>query len=425
VTNSTSDAGGQERGGPGGADPTAITGTSVSYLITSQALGANPTAAPAPTQVGIVTDCNQYSKAASGDTCETFASDNGITPDELYEWNTQLGAAGANCTTNLWIGYYYCIGTLGFVSATTTSSSSIPTSTSVSAPGPTQSGIISTCNAYAEAPSGSYCSLFASDNGISVAELYQWNTILGTNGANCGTDFWALEYYCVGVTPPTLVQAGIIDTCNNWAAAPSGSYCTLFASDNGITAEELYEWNTVLGTAGANCGSSFWADEYYCVGVTRPTLVQAGIIDTCNNWAAAPSGSYCTLFASDNGITAEELYEWNTVLGTAGANCGSSFWADEYYCIGVSLATTSTTSVPATTTATATAVAAPGPTQAGIVSNCNGYAEAPSGSYCSLFASDNGITVQQLYAYNTVLGTGGENCGTSFWANEYYCISVS
>jgi len=304
-----------------------------------------------------VTDCNQYSKAASGDTCETFASDNGITPDELYEWNTQLGAAGANCTTNLWIGYYYCIGTVGFVSATTTSSSSIPTSTSVSAPGPTQSGIISTCNAYAEAPSGSYCSLFASDNGISVAELYQWNTILGTNGANCGTDFWALEYYCVGVTPPTLVQAGIIDTCNNWAAAPSGSYCTLFASDNGITAEELYEWNTVLGTAGANCGSSFWADEYYC--------------------------------------------------------------------IGVSLATTSTTSVPATTTATATAVAAPGPTQAGIVSNCNGYAEAPSGSYCSLFASDNGITVQQLYAYNTVLGTGGENCGTSFWANEYYCISVS
>jgi hypothetical protein len=87
----------------------------------------------------------------------------------------------------------------------------------------------------------------------------------------------------------------------------------------------------------------------------------------------------------------------------------------------VSLATTSTTTSVA---ATATAVAAPGPTQAGIVSNCNGYAMAPTGSYCSLFASDNGITVEQLYAYNTVLGTDGANCGASFWADEYYCISV-
>ncbi|OBT81991.1 hypothetical protein VE02_09310 [Pseudogymnoascus sp. 03VT05] len=350
VTNSTSDAGGQERGGPGGADPTAVTGTTVSYLVTSQVLGANPTAAPAPTQAGIAPDCNQYSKASSADTCMTFASQNGITPAELYEWNSGLGVAGANCSTNLWVDYYYCIGTVGFVAGTTTTTSS-PSSTAVSAPAATQSGIISTCNAYAQ--------------------------------------------------------------------APPESYCSLFAANNGITETELYAWNSVLGAGGANCGSSFWANEYYCIGVAAPTPVQAGIIDTCNNWAAAPSGSYCSLFAANNDITEAELYAWNTALGANGANCGSSFWANEYYCIGVSLAIASTT----TSVATPTAVAAPGPTQAGIVSNCNGYAMAPKGSDCSLFASDNGITLDQLYAYNTVLGADGANCGTSFWADEYYCIS--
>ncbi|OBT81385.1 hypothetical protein VE02_10161 [Pseudogymnoascus sp. 03VT05] len=233
VTNGTSDTGGQERGGPGGEDPTAVTGTTVSYLVTSQVLGANPTAAPAPTQ-------------------------NDITPAELYEWNTGLGVGGANCTTNLWVGYYYCIGTDVLVSTTTTSSSFVSTSTAVSAPTATQSGIISTCNDYAQAPSGSYCSLFASNNGITEAELYAWNTVLGTDGANCGTSFWAEEYYCIGVNlatastttsamatatavaAPGPTQAGIVSNCNGYAMAPTGSYCSLFASDNAITEAELY-----------------------------------------------------------------------------------------------------------------------------------------------------------------------------------------
>ena len=347
------DAGSQERGGPGGADPTVISGTSVSLLITSQPLGANPTAAPAPAQVGIVSNCNQYSQAVTGDECATFASKNDITPAELYEWNAALGTNGANCTTNLWVGYYYCIGTVGFTSASTTSSSTIPASTVVTAPGPTQTGIVSNCNAYAVAVSGSYCSLFASDNGISTAELYAWNTVLGSNGANCGSLFWANEYYCVGITAPTQVQAGIVANCNNWAEAPSGSYCSLFASDNGITTDDLYAWNIVLGTNGANCGTSFWANEYYCVGVKQSTATttsmtpsitavappgptQAGIVSNCNGYAMAISGSYCSLFASDNGITTTELYTWNTVLGANGENCGSSFLADEYYCVSIS-----------------------------------------------------------------------------------------
>lgn len=46
-------------------------------------------------------------------------------------------------------------------------------------------------------------------------------------------------------------------------------------------------------------------------------------------------------------------------------------------------------------------------------------------TYIQLFADTNGITTTQLYTWNTVLGSNGENCGNSFWADEYYCISVS
>ncbi|MCJ1307825.1 hypothetical protein MMC25_001473 [Agyrium rufum] len=196
-TNS-SDAGGQERGGPGGADPTAITGTSVSYLVTSQPLGSNPTAAPAPTQAGIAPNCNEYAQAVSGDSCSKFASDNNITPTNLYAWNSVLGAAGVNCNTELFSGYYYCI---GVQIAPTTTIFAPPATSTVVVPSPTQTGIIPSCNLFAEAVSGDYCSIFAQENDITSDQLYTWNTVLGANGANCNTEFWAGYYYCVGVPP--------------------------------------------------------------------------------------------------------------------------------------------------------------------------------------------------------------------------------
>lgn len=50
---------------------------------------------------------------------------------------------------------------------------------------------------------------------------------------------------------------------------------------------------------------------------------------------------------------------------------------------------------------------------------------AQSGEWCAIFAERNGISLANLYAWNTVLGAGGENCGNMFWANTYYCIGVS
>lgn len=102
---------------------------------------------------------------------------------------------------------------------------------------------------------------------------------MGSNGANCGTAFYAEDYYCVAV--PVQVsgsgsndgkkadrrQTGIAANCNKYAT-PVGVGCYDFATQQGITQAQLYTWNPALGTNGANCGTAFWAQEYYCVGVS-------------------------------------------------------------------------------------------------------------------------------------------------------------
>jgi hypothetical protein len=112
--------------------------------------------------------------------------------------NYPLGTlGGANCNSEFYAGYYYCVGVSGTSSPTATASSAPMSTTSVTTPSPTQSGIVPNCNGYAQAQSGEYCSEFATNHGITTTEPYQWNTVSGNNGANCNTEFFAGYYYCI------------------------------------------------------------------------------------------------------------------------------------------------------------------------------------------------------------------------------------
>lgn len=234
-----------------------------------------------------------------------------------------------------------------------------------------------------------------------------------------------------GGSAPSPTQDGLVKGCNNYALAKSGDDCFDFASSHSIAPSQLYAWNPVLGLNGAACSTKFWASEYYCVGVaatktqvTAPGPTQTGIIASCNLYAQAKAGDDCTVFASRNSISNAQLYAWNGVLGSTGQNCRTALFAQEWYCVGIA-----ESAPPVTTTSTRSStispVTAPGPTQTGIVKNCNKYAEAISGDSCDTFAKRNGITSASLYAWNKVLGTNGANCGTLLLAQEYYCIGVS
>ncbi|TEY30753.1 hypothetical protein BOTCAL_0847g00020 [Botryotinia calthae] len=281
-----------------------------------------------------------------------------------------------------------------------------------------------------------------------------------------------------GVTTGDLQTISGSDTCAisgslcfpkacSLQAVPSGASCDSFASSlpGNVTTVQLLNWNPniqglcdsltagqmvcvaapgVNGTytlappplgTGADAGNQQRGGDggrvtpcvtYANVAATAaPGPTQTGITSACNAYATADNGIGCVDFAFQNCISATQLFAWNNVLGANGENCLSLFWAKEYYCVNVQ--TTSTTASPITSqTSTSVAqVTAPGPTQSGIVSNCNKYDTPTGGIGCYDFATEHNITPAQLYAWNPSLGANGANCGTLFWAQEYYCVGVS
>ncbi|KAL8826183.1 MAG: hypothetical protein Q9191_003961 [Dirinaria sp. TL-2023a] len=231
-------------------------------------------------------------------------------------------------------------------------------------------------------------------------------------------------------TTSAPTQIGIAKDCIAFAYATAGDTCYDMSQRFHITLAQLTTWNPVLGYPdGHNCTTEFWTGYDYCVGTqgsavssstsragpsstsSLPFPTQSGISPACNKYVEAKTGDYCFKFAQDNGITTDELYSWNTILGPNGANCSNQFQAGYDYCVGVSSKATSTTKSSI-------------PTQSGIASNCNSIVEAKQGDTCFSFAQANGITTAQLYAWNPVLGTTGQNCNLQFQAGEGYCVSV-
>lgn len=152
------------------------------------------------------------------------------------------------------------------------------------APSPTQMDIVTGCTQYDQPEPGDGCENFASNHGITPAQLYAWNGVLGPNGVNCGTQFFLGYYYCIaGPTPtsqssssigtpapplPSPTQPGLTSKCTKYAEAKSGEFCSLFAQEHGIGTADLYTWNPVLGKNGVNCGTTFFLGYYYCIGVS-------------------------------------------------------------------------------------------------------------------------------------------------------------
>ncbi|KAI0437932.1 hypothetical protein F4803DRAFT_536864 [Xylaria telfairii] len=327
-------------------------------------------------------------KVASGQTCDTLASGFMITTVQFLSWNRNIIGLCDGPT----LGQYVCASAPG-------------TNSSFALPPPPLGTDADAGNQQRGGPGGV------------VTPTTTVSTTI-TDPASHGTG-----------SAPSPTQDGLVSDCNNYAIAKTGDTCFDFAKAHGLTTGQLYAWNPVLGLEGANCSTNFWASEYYCIGiwatatapVTAPGPTQSGIVTNCAKFARAQKGDTCDVFAARNSISNAQLYAWNSVLGPAGQNCGSSLWADEWYCVGISAPpATTTTNAPTTTK-----VVPPGPTQSGIVANCNKFAAAIAGDTCNMFAMRNGITTAQLYAWNKVLGSNGENCASYLWEKEYYCVGIS
>lgn len=168
-----------------------VTTTSSSTPTTSGV--GNGVVTPTPTQSGMTKSCKTFHKVVSGDTCYDIAVAASITLDDFYSWNP---AVGSDCHA-LQLDFYVCIGTsMPSTTGPTQTTSSVPTPTGVTPPGPRQSGIAANCNKYVMQKDGVYCYDMAAAAGISLDDLYKWNP--GLKGDCSG--LWTGYAYCIGVS---------------------------------------------------------------------------------------------------------------------------------------------------------------------------------------------------------------------------------
>ncbi|KAJ5964996.1 uncharacterized protein N7479_004872 [Penicillium vulpinum] len=153
------------------------------YCVKGPASTTTTVGPSAPTQTGIVSNCEEYHTVVSGDSCPEIQTTYGITFAQFYQWNP---AIGSTCSS-LWLDYAYCVKGPG----------STATATGPSAP--TQTGIVSNCDKYYTVVSGDSCAQIQTTYGITFAQLYKWNPAIGSD---CQT--LAIGYsVCVGVSAET------------------------------------------------------------------------------------------------------------------------------------------------------------------------------------------------------------------------------
>lgn len=138
---------------------------------------------PLPTQEGMIYNCNAFYVVEMNDSCDTVASEHGVTIPDIISWNPALGSA----CDNMWTGYNLCVSVIGYE----------PTpSNSVETPSPIQPGMVDNCDEFYQVESGDVCYSIAVDNDISLDQFLEWNPDVG--GAGCD-GLWLDAYVCIGV----------------------------------------------------------------------------------------------------------------------------------------------------------------------------------------------------------------------------------
>lgn len=163
-----------------------------------------------------------------------------------------------------------------------------------------------------------------------------------------------------------------------------------------------------------------------CLNVTEP---YPGTVSDCSCFtkiAAYDAGLYsCEDMALDFNVTLSDFVRWNSWVGS-GSGCSAALYAglegseERPVCVGAGGGGGSdpiTTGAPTTTTA-APVPSPTAPTQPGIVAGCQKYYTAVIGDGCWAIANDNGISLDDFYAWNPAVGT---DCG-GLWPDYAYCI---
>ncbi|EGE01204.1 LysM domain-containing protein [Trichophyton equinum CBS 127.97] len=183
-----------------------------------------------------------------------------------------------------------------------------------------------------------------------------------------------------------------------------------------VTTSSISEASTSLGTSTASPTAS---------GPPLPSPTQDGLVGNCTKFHRAVSGdTYGKIISRYKPITLDQFIGWNPAVEK---DC-SGLWSGYHYCVGIpGIPSAPPTSISASTLRSSTSShatvkpAAPGPTQDGIIKNCQRWHKAVSGNTCASLLKQYGtFTQEEFIKWNPAVG---EDC-SGLWLNYYYCIGI-
>ncbi|EZF35977.1 hypothetical protein H101_00492 [Trichophyton interdigitale H6] len=179
-----------------------------------------------------------------------------------------------------------------------------------------------------------------------------------------------------------------------------------------VTTSSISEASTSSGTSTASPTAT---------GPPLPSPTQDGLVGNCTKFHRAVNGDTCgKIISRYKPITLDQFIEWNPAVEK---DC-SGLWSGYHYCADIpGTPSLSPTSTSASTSSHATVKpAAPGPTQDGVVHNCQRWHKAVSGNTCASIIDQYGsFTQEEFIKWNPAVG---EDC-SGLWLNYYYCIGRS
>ncbi|XDG02515.1 hypothetical protein ABKA04_002130 [Annulohypoxylon sp. FPYF3050] len=357
-----------------------------------------PSAVPAPTNSFPETrECGGWYTVQTGDNCGVLSLAYSITLSDFFFLNPEVYS---NCT-NLLLGVAYCVFPVGD---------------------------IATYSGYKPAPTMPITVPPVTFSSVDTANPST------TNYPNAGYTFRQLP-----VALDTIQGCIYYANYNDNTTDASLNSCSYIAYAYGASFSDLLSWNPSLSMNETEC--ALQPGYSYCVQKTNTTAyvppdsncvtvnateIQDGTASNCVCFTEVSGydgtvGVDCASVADDASIELAQLTTWNSWLGS---DCDTALFANldendvRAVCIGVNntAPTATATNPPSTVSSTASM----GPTQTGIVSNCQQFYTVQSGDSCAAIEGMFAISFADLYSWNPSIGSNCEN----LWLGYAYCVSA-
>ncbi|KAL2850523.1 hypothetical protein BJX68DRAFT_255207 [Aspergillus pseudodeflectus] len=179
---------------------------------------AKETAAPpAPRASGEIADCTAWFPGVLD--CASHISLLRMDLATFYKYNPSVKT---DCSGYV-LGTYYCYSTGSSTGSDeddstvtpTATTSTVPSTTGIQTPTPTQDGMISTCTAFYEVQSGDGCWAIANDHSISLDDFYAWNPAVHSDCSGLSPTY----YVCVGIDQPNFTSTSSSSTSTRSSAS--------------------------------------------------------------------------------------------------------------------------------------------------------------------------------------------------------------